>query len=259
MNLIFGLLVALAVPFEDTGHRFHLELPPGWSFTPQPSDTGGATFRRAQEGALAYGMVRVMQLGQTPPALGAWSQTILGIYSGEPGFRLIHERKTRLAGVPAMEHLFVVSVGPGSKLVKMAKQTTLIAGETGFVVHTETLAEAFPLFERDFKGLLRSFAPGPGPHAPPPKKHRPTTMKMLLGAWQSPDATHTVFLSPQGAAVVDGVEGKYRLAPGQLIVTLPGGDTFYQMELAEGALSLAGGGFPKGQSFVRSVPAPKRR
>ncbi len=55
--VIVSALQGLA--YEDIHQRFSVDLPNEWQLAPMPGDTGGVTFRRVRDQALAICTVRV--------------------------------------------------------------------------------------------------------------------------------------------------------------------------------------------------------
>lgn len=244
------LAAVLAQPFEDTAHRFHLDLPPQWQFAPQPGDTHGAVFRRMSDNVFVNAMVRVMEL-PVGTSLDAFATRVRAASEDEPGYRSLMQRPCKVAGVPAQCRRFVTFINGDEKMPKMSEQRILLSGHFGFVVHAETLADGFALFEPDILALMASFGTGAAPlhAAPPPPQVRPADM---LGIWRSTDGQHRLVLSPGGVIQLDKLHGTYQLSYGSLIATLDDGAAIFEFSLAKGVLTLSGGMFGEGQAFVRT-------
>ena len=95
------LCVALGAPFEDVEHRFHMDVPASWRFTPQPGDSGGATFHRDQDGVFANAMVRVMPFDMAVP-LETFVSRIAAASDREQGFRLLERKAASVGGYPSV-------------------------------------------------------------------------------------------------------------------------------------------------------------
>jgi hypothetical protein len=260
MLFIAFAVAVLAVPFEDTQHRFSLNLPPQWAFAPQPGDTGGAAFRRATDGVMAHAMVRVMPFNQ-PVDLGAFFSRLGAAYTEEPGYRLLISEPTRMAGNPAQRRRFVSWVNGDPKLPKIAEQRVTIVDNVGFVVHVETMADAFAVFEADFDVLFASFVPGTGqaPIVVPGSRHRPDARE-ITGKWEAPGGAHALELSPGGIVILDGARGHYRLDHGTLVCDLgDAGEHMYDVEMGKGTLTLTGGSFAAGLQFKKLRHKPTAR
>ncbi len=246
--------LALGVPFEDVQHRFHLNLPANWRFTPQPGDSGGATFHRDQDGVFANATVRVIPFEMAVPLDGLVNH-IAAASDQEPGFRLLDRSQSRVAGYPALHRRYMVLVNGDPRLPKMVDQQILMVGSTGFVIHGEALADAFPTFEADIRQLGSSFVPGAalGKVAPP---RAPLTRAALYGRWRANG--HTLVLSSGGAITLDGQAGRYRLEEGALLATFGTTTKVYQVDMREQGLELSGEQFASGQVFTRDKAAGKR-
>ena len=243
---------APATPFEDIHHRFHLELPAGWQFAPQPGDNGGAAFRRTVDGAFLNGMVRVMPFTDDVE-LTAFVERIVAASTSEPGYREQFAERCRVAGYTGHCRRYIALVNGDPHLAKMAEQRLVVHNRVGYVVHVEALAEAFVGYERDVQALLRSFALGPTPKASAPRRH--PHMSDLNGAFRSRSGAHTLELTPGGTLVLDGNAGTYRVDQGTLVATFAQDTQVFGLDFAGDALVLSGGPFGEGESFLRGKTA----
>jgi len=249
------LSLALGVPFEDVEHRFHLDLPSTWSFTPQPGDSFGATFHRDQDGIFANATVRVMPFDLAVP-LDVLVNRIAAASDAEPGFRLIERKASTVAGYPSVHRRYLALVNGDPRLPKLVDQQILMVGRTGFVVHGEALAAAFPTFERDILHMSATFVPGAGRAQGQDAARRPLTPEDLLGRWHTKG--HTLVLSAGGAITLDGEHGRYRLEDGTLLATFGTRTKVYQVDLRAGGLELTGEQFASGKVFTRKTGKAKR-
>lgn len=258
--LVLALYAALvAVPFEDTQHRFSVNLPAGWTFAPQPGDTGGAAFTRVADNIIGHAMIRVLPFNQ-PVELGALVAQIGASYSQEPGFRLLISEPATVANNPGQRRRFVTWINGDSKLPKISEQRVTIVNNVGYVLHVEAMAEAFDVFNADFERIFSSFVPGnglpPAPVLPPPHKaHGPG----IVGHWETAGGAHAVELSPSGIVILDGAHGHYRIEEGMLIVKPENGaQAMYEFSLEGTQLRLTGANFSHGQTFHRVVKKTKK-
>lgn len=258
--MVPALLCALAValspaaaptPFEDVQRRFHLALPTGWQFAPQPGDTGGATFRRTLDGAFVNGVVRVMPFTEEV-SIGAFVERIVAASVSEPGYRQLFGETCQVAGANGYCRRYVSLVNGDPHLAKMAEQHLLVRDRVGYVVHAEALAEAFVAAERDVQQFLRSFAVGPAPSRHAPRRH--PHMADLLGAWRSRAGNHALELTQAGSLVLDGLRGSYRIDQGTLVATFAEDTQVYGLDFDGRALVLSGGPFGEGEHFDRDRP-----
>jgi len=240
-------LLILAGPYEDTQHRFSVDLPAKWVFSPVPGDTAGAYFKRTQDGAIANATVRVMKFTQ-PVDLDTFAARVGDAADHEPGYRLLNNQAVRIGNMPAISRRFVVAINGDLKWTKMVEQRILVVGNMGFVVHVETLADAFPLFQDDFNKILLSFQPGTGKAPSPAQAHR-AKPGVLVGKWEG--AGHALELSPSGAAILDRSPGSYHVTSGVLILQLGDQQVQFEYELNGDNLRLSGANFAGGQNFHR--------
>ena len=245
------LCAAIAAPFEDVQHRFHLTLPPQWRFTPLPGDIHGATFHREADGGFANATVRVMPF-DGPVELDTFVSRIAAAADGEPGFRLMARENSQVAGYPGVKRRFLSLVNGDPRLPKMVEQQIVVVGNTGYVVHAEALADVFATFAADIAAIEASFAPGGvGPLAPGPRLHR----RDLIGAWQA--AGHALMLTQGGAISLDGAHGTFRLESGTLVATFGHTTKIYQLDVTARHLTLSGQEFAQGVQFRRHGHRPR--
>ena len=260
------LSMVLAIPFEDVDHRFHLDLPSGWQFAPQPGDTGGAVFRRASDGVFINAAVRVMALPAFT-ALPAFAARVRAASEGEPGYRSLDQHACQVAGEPGECRRFVSLVNGDPKMAKIVQQAITIgpgldatgaAGVYGYVVHAESLAEAFPVFEADVAALIDGFGKGPR-RAVRRAPHRPARWRDLVGRWRSA-AGHVLVLTTAGTIVLDHNHGTYEINAGSLIGHMDDGEAIFALDVKPGRLTLTGGMFAEGEVFrhASATPAAKK-
>lgn len=272
------VLVALTVgtPFEDIEKRFSVDLPAGWSFAPQPGDVGGAYFRRTVEGMIANATVRIIPF-TTPIDLASFAGQMAAAVELEPGYRLLQSQNVTLAGQAALRRRFVMSINGDPKWPKMVEQRFIVAGDTGYVVHVETVADAFGVFESDFNKLFDSFRPGPlqvdaevvsSPGAPvvaaPPvkpgktrraKQARRADARVIIGRWEG--GGHALQLSPGGVVTFDAIHGTYTLDNGSLVLRVMSQQLVFGYQINGETLRVSGGQLGDGQNFHRvSGPSP---
>jgi hypothetical protein len=252
--LLFSL--AIAAPFEDVDHRFHLDLPVRWHFAPQPGDVHGAAFHRDADGAFANAMVRVMPFTMAVE-LDALASRVAAASDGEPGFRLLVRENSRVGLYPSIRRRFTALVNGDPRLPKMVEQQILVVGQTGYVLHGESLADVFPTFEADIMRMQASFVPGAQGagaaihHAQKLHRHH------LMGQWIS--AGHTLALSQGGAITLDGAHGTFSLEGGALTATFGKEVKVYQLDLTQQGLTLTGEAFGKGVLFKAKNRSSKRK
>lgn len=255
--MLFTALLAvwLGVPFEDTEHRFSIDLPGQWAFAPLPGDMGGAAFRRVSDGILANAMVRVLRFDRDIELNSIVAQ-IRNTYEAEPGFRLLISEPVQVAKNPGHRLRFVTWINGNPKMPKICEQRIMLLGRMAYVIHVETLADAYGVFEPDFDALFRSFIPGNGLAAPPvTQMYSPINPKILHGKWVTAGNTHKLELSPSGIVILDGKRGRYRLDHGTLVIRYAddenNSEVMYEMDFHHNQLALTGSDFQKTQKFYR--------
>jgi hypothetical protein len=251
-----GAASPVAHPFEDTQKRFHIGLPAGWSFAPQPGDVNGVFFRRVKNGIPANLAVRLFVFTM-PIELQSFAARIAAASDQEPGFHLLQSEPAQVGGSSGLKRRFMLAINGDLHFNKLVEQRLLVVdGIHAYVVHGETLADAFAAFGDDFATLFASFAPGPAPTAPPEPEitHvRHLRRQAVVGSWVG--GNHQLQLSPGGTMVLDTLSGRYRLDNGSLIFKVQGTEHVYAIGLGEaGGLQISGGIFGAGQGFVRQTP-----
>ena len=252
MNTALLLLALVAAnPFEDVQQRFHLDLPTGWEFAPVPGNLSGATFRRQNDGLLALAAVQVVKL-QPGTSLLQFATAVASASNEEPGYELLQQANATLGGIPAIRRRFVLRVtGSAKQLVRMVEESIAVMGETGYVLHTETLADVFGSFERDFATMQATFAPGSLAPAPNTAAWSADAAG-LIGRWEG--SGHVLQLSPGGSVVLDKDSGRYKFETGLLIMTLEKRRAVVAFERHDNVLRLSGDLFGTGVD-LRRVPA----
>ncbi len=236
--MLTHLLIAIAVaaPFRDAHKRFAIDLPPGWVQGPLPAGADGATFRCTIDGEVALAAIRVLKTISTPNAASV-AREITGAVASQPGFQLIEEGSSDLAGKPAARRRYVVFVDGNREMVKIAEDQVVVAHEVGYVLHVESLQTSFFRFLADFDHLGKSFALGPDPRG------AELTQSPVMGRWQMKDATDT-FLDLRADGVFDlaGTMGTYRVEGANLL-----------MWTGDGHLERFGWHIDRGELLLRSV------
>ena len=243
--------------FEDPQGRFTLGLPPGWSFAPQPGDTGGVYFRRIADGIPANATVRVMQFSM-PIELTAFAARIAAASDQEPGFHLLQSERALIAGQTGIKRRFVVSINGDRRFTKVVEQRIVVVDHfKGYVLHVETLADAFGTFAADFAAMFAHFSPvtaaAPLPTAELEHVHR-LHRRQLWGIWVG--GGHKLQLTPGGHVVLDEQAGRYRLDGGTLICKFGAHEQVFTISLSGAVLQLGGGIFAAGQEMTRQATTP---
>lgn len=212
--LLVCTLVAAPVDakrFEDTRKRFSFQLAKGWKFAPQPGDTNGATFKKQQGQLFAILSIRVLPADHQDTE--TFARRWFAAATDEPGYRTIKDGAGQLSGVPARVRQFVMDIDGDTEWVKMTSETIAVVGDHAYVLHGESVAQAFSTFADDLRRMSSSFTI-PRRVAIDPK---------VVGRWSMQvDAATVLTLNADGGFDLAGTTGRFR-ADGNTLVTTPSG------------------------------------
>lgn len=237
--LFVAAALAAATPFEDVHDRFTLELPKGWQFQPQPGDLQGAVFGRNAEGIPAKAMVRVA------PAPGGISARQLIEHVGQAfrdsaGYRSLKRGTARLGERRAARHRFLVAVSEDSKWQRMIEQRAVVVGGRGYVVHVESLAEAFARFQGEFNRIFTTFEPAGEASQTQQQQAGAADMALLdgpyIGRWRRQGEGTVLELRADGTFVLGEQTGTFRIQGKRLTFNLRDGKSRrFHYEVQEGS------------------------
>jgi hypothetical protein len=261
--------VGLSLPasiHDDPQGRFHVFLPPGWFFAPQPGETHGAFFQRLEGDKAAFASISIMFL----PAgsdLNAFATATLKAFRQEPLFKLIYQERRLQKGRYFIYRRYEIGVPSGQKLTKTVEEGLFLLPSlqpkspvVGFLVHAETLKEGLAFFNDDLKSWTHTaVVPGPSPKhevfQQPMSFARQLPQRLLLiGHWQG--TRHQLFFSPNGQIVLDGVLGNYYAEEGVIKVNIAGETYVFRFDVQKNTLWLAGSIFNTGETYVREGKSP---
>jgi hypothetical protein len=216
--VVVSLLQGLA--YEDIHQRFTIDLPNEWQLAPMPGDTGGVTFRRVRESALALCTVRISELKKM--TLDVYVKRWIEGISQLPGYKAIESQPDKVAGAPAQRVKYSLSVDKEGKLRKTVEDRITLIGGVGYMIHTESLDQSYDSFNADFAHFIETFKPA-GQDA---KQANQQTVGNLavVGIWRMQDDKNTVLtLNPNGTMTMAAYTGLYRLDGPRLVMQLTGG------------------------------------
>jgi hypothetical protein len=227
------LSLFLSLPYQDAQQRFAIDLPNGWSAS--AADPGGVTFTRNRDGVLAICSVRITPLGQT--SLDGYVKAMVGASQGQPGYKVIAQGNDKLAGVAAFRRRFVANIDPAGKLQKLADERVTASNGVAYLVHVETVAQAFESFVPEFSQLVHSFD-FPRPQQQTAGASLPNYV--LVGSWASQtDAASRLTFYADGRVLFGSFSGIYRIEGNQLVVQLTNREPqLFYWELVSGNLTL---------------------
>lgn len=250
-------LVAVGVPFEDTHHRFTIDLPAGWTFAPMPGDTQGASFRKTSETDVAQASIRIVQL-EPNTDLDAFVKKMSAWVASEAGYRqLAYELTFAAGGQPAMRLRYVVGVEGNPKLSKVVEERFLIIGQAGYVLHVEAMADGFGRLESDFQQLFASFAPQTKNKAvaasTAPTVQPPAENAQLVGRWiMLSDRNTAMVFRNDGTLEIDDYRGVFQVRGDQLITRMMGTDAErFTWSMQGDVLTMASPNLPEPITYAR--------
>lgn len=215
--VIVSALQGLA--YEDIHQRFTVDLPDQWQLAPMPGDTGGVTFRRTREGALALCTIRVSELKKM--TLDLYVKKWLDGIAQLPGYKPIDSQSDKIAGSPAHRLKYGLAVDKEGKMRKTVEDRITLIGGVGYMIHTESLEQSYDSFAADFAHFAETFRPAG-------QEVQPTQQTIgnlaVVGIWRMQDDRNTVLtLNPNGTMTMAGYTGLYRIDGPRLVMQLTGG------------------------------------
>lgn len=232
---MYSLLIAtlLTLPFEDPQGRFVVDLPEGWSAA--ASDAGGVTFTKNRQGVLAVCSVRVVPLGQT--GLQGYVKTLQQAAQSQPGYKVMAEGTDKLGGTKAWRRRFAANIDQTGKMQKIVDERVIAPNGVAYMMHLETVAQAFESFVPEFSQLINSFN-----YPRPEEQVAPTAMPnyVLVGSWRSEtDAAMRLTFYADGRVLFGAFSGVYRIDGNQILIKLTNRDAqSYFWQLVGGQLTL---------------------
>lgn len=216
-----ALALSLGLPYEDIHQRFTVDLPNEWQLAPMPGDTGGVTFRRTREGALAIVSIRVTEVKKI--SLDSYAKSIVSQTEKQKSYRRLAAGIDKLAGVAAYRHRYALDVDEEKKLKKTAEDRMAVVNGIGYVIHAESLEQTFDSFSADFTHFIDTFVPA-GQQAPAQAQQTNAQRLVLVGTWRMEDDRNTVLqLNPNGTMAMAGFTGLYRIEGDKLVMQISGG------------------------------------
>ena len=253
--MVILLVAVLAAPFTDTQSRFALDLPRGWTYAPMPGDLEGATFKKTEDGLMAYANVRVWSVGPEV-TLASLLRDTGAVTARASGYRLVVEEPATVGGQDGVRRRYVSLINDDKRFAKMSEDRFLVVADVAFLVHVETLAEAFGSFERDFEAIFASLRPG---GAPSPSADG-LISSPILGRWAMVGDPATIFdLRADGTFVLAGTRGVFGLEGARLRARPHGGgEEVFDWELVDGELVLRGAALGEPIRYRRAAKTEKK-
>ncbi len=217
------LALSLGVQYEDIHQRFTVDLPDQWQLAPMPGDTGGVTFRRTREQALAIVSIRVTEVKKI--SLDAYAKSIVAQTEKQKSYRRLAAGIDKLAGVSAYRHRYALDIDEEGKMKKTAEDRMVVINGIGYVIHAESLEQTFDSFAMDFTHFIDTFRPA-GQQGPSQAQQTNAARLVLVGIWRMEDDRNTVLqLNPNGTMAMAGLTGMYRIEGTKLLMQIAGGQS----------------------------------
>jgi hypothetical protein len=216
--VIVSALQGLA--YEDIHQRFSVDLPAEWQLAPMPGDTGGVTFRRTREAALAICTIRISELKKM--TLDAYTKKWTDSIAQLQGYKAGEVKPDKVAGAPASRVKYSLPVDQEGKIRKTVEDRIVLINGVGYMIHTESLDQSYDSFASDFAHLVETFKPAGSDQ----KATQQQTIGNLavVGIWRMQDDRNTVLtLNPNGTMTMAAYTGLYRIDGPRLIMQLTGG------------------------------------
>jgi hypothetical protein len=224
--VLFALISIAAKPYEDTRHRFRVELPDTWSLTPQFGDTSGMVFQRSigvrQRQSLATLIIHV----DSVPASDAkeYADAHEKALASLPSLERKGERAVTVGGHAALVREYRALATKKPKIEKTIRAHFFEAASHRYLIHIESSSRDFAKVEEDLGKILASFKPMTGTGEKKSETIRldelaPTPA--LNGRWVNEDGLLMV-LGGDGSFALAEATGRYEVKDNTLTMIIPG-------------------------------------
>jgi hypothetical protein len=211
--LALALVLSLAQAqtlFEDTQHRFTLELPPKWSFAPQAGNIHGASFRVIRDQNMAHFSIQILPCSPSL-TIKRLKKRVLGQITQREDYRVLSTKVDKVAGLEMWTQRYRLKVPELKGVHKVVEKRFGIYKNHAYVIHMESLENASAIFIADFNALLKSLRLSNidlNSYDPQPKT--------FVGTWHM-SANPSVFfhLRRDGTFQLDDVVGVWRVEAGE--------------------------------------------
>jgi hypothetical protein len=224
--LLFAALLMAAKPYEDTRHRFRVELPDTWTLTPQFGDTSGMVFQRSigvrQRQTVATLIIHV----DSAPASDAkeYADAHEKALRAQPSFERKSESAVTVGGHAALVREYRALAAKKPKIEKTIRAHFFEAVGHRYLIHIESPSRDFAKVEEDLAKILTSFKPMAGS-----AEKNETAIKIegleatpvLNGRWVNDDGLLMV-LGGDGSFALAEATGRYEVRDGVLTMIIPG-------------------------------------
>jgi hypothetical protein len=262
--VLAALSLIAAKPYEDTRHRFRVELPDAWQLSPQFGDTHGMVFQRSVGARHRKSLATLIIHVDSVPASDAkaYADAHEKALETQPGFERKSEGATTIGGLPALVREYKSFASKKQEIEKKMRAHVLEAAGHHYLIHVETTARDFNKIESDLKTILKSFTPSAG------EKKDPVSMKIeetletpiLAGRWTNDDGLVMVLGGDGSFALAEAV-GRYEVKDNVLTMIIPGQgrESFtFVLDGIAGTLTLSSPNLGSPMTYRRGGNAPAR-
>lgn len=222
---LFAALLTAAKPYEDTRHRFRVELPDTWSLTPQFGDTHGMIFQRDLGVRARRSLAMLIIHVDSAPVSDAkeYADAHEKALRNQPAFTKKGESTSTVGGYPALVREYTALASKKPKIEKTIRAHFLEAAGHRYLIHAESPTRDFEKIEDDLTKILASFAPLAGAsdrdtNAP---KIALENTPVLTGRWVNEDGLLMV-LGGDGSFALAEATGRYEVQNNTLTMIIPG-------------------------------------
>lgn len=224
--VLFAALLCAAKPYEDTRHRFTVELPETWALTPQFGDTSGMVFQRSigvrQRESLATLIIHV----DSAPASDAkeYADAHEKALRAQPSLARKNEGAVTVGGNAALFREYRAMAGKKPKIEKTIRAHFLEAAGHHYLIHIESPSRDFAKIEADLAKILASFTPKAGggdDRGREAIRIDAATAPPINGRWVNDDGLLMV-LGGDGSFALAEATGRYEVKENTLTMIIPG-------------------------------------
>lgn len=247
-----ALLVGLASPshakrYEDTRHRFSLDMPKKWRLAPIPADTQGMVFRRDVGDVPVTMRVAVRPLKPAETIEQSLADAVRP-FSAEIGFKRLERTHVIVGLMTGLKRRFSVFANGDPNTVRVVEIAVLHAFGHVHVLHFDTLARTRRRVTRDHDHFLGTYKPKVGKSVYGP----------LVGKWTA-DGAPPLTLSADARFSLGQLAGTFSADGGRLSLHTPDGFERYRYWLRGAALKLESPALKGGQQTYRRAGSQLHR
>jgi hypothetical protein len=237
-----------AKPYEDTRHRFRVELPEGWALTPQFGDVHGMVFQRTlgTRQRRSLGTLIIHTDSSSGVDTKQYAEQHERALSTQGGFERVKESAVMIGGLPALAREYRALASKKPEIKKTMRAHFLEVNGVKYLLHFESITRDFTKLEGDITTVLASFTPlakssGSSETAEQIAIEPERAAANLAGRWVNDDGLVMV-LGGDGSFALDEANGRYEVRDNVLTMIIPdkGRESFtFAYDAGEGTLTLS--------------------